>query len=99
MFDSKDAPSTQTAAAYLFGLPEIREGAAKLGLTQVFCCDALTSVTPGSAFQREPVKILLKDITVVDALNALVRKNRHGVWIYRERRCGTPGTFDLHFTE
>ncbi len=98
-FDSKDAAYTQTAEAYLFGLPEVRNGAAKLGLTQVFCCGALSSVSPGPPTPQKPLNVLLKNVTVQDALNALVRINKRGVWIYHERRCGTPNTFNFNFTE
>jgi len=99
VFDSKDAASTQTAEAYLFGLPEVRKGAAKLGLTQVFAGGALYSVPPGHSPPEKPLSVLLKNVTIQGALNALVRLNKRGVWIYRERRCGTPNTFDFHFTE
>ena len=99
VFDSKDAADTSTALVYLFGLPEVRNGAAKLGLTQAFCCNALSGISPAPPTPGKPLEVVLKDVTVQDALNTLVRVNKHGVWTYRERRCGTPNTFDFHFAE
>lgn len=99
VYDSGDAADPTSAAAYLFGLPELRDQAARLGLTQAICCSALGAIVPGPPATRKPLNVLLKNVTVQDALNALVRLKDGGLWSYHEQRCSAPNTFSFDFTE
>jgi hypothetical protein len=98
-FDSKDAKDIASAGTFLFALPEIRDGAAKLGLAKNGSGTGLYAIVPGSPPPHKPLDVHLRGVTVLDALNAIVRANRRGVWVYRETGCPTPSLFDISFAQ
>ena len=45
------------------------------------------------------LNVRLQDVTLLEALNALVRAHEHGLWMYREIHCNSTNHFDIKFTE
>jgi hypothetical protein len=97
-FDTGDAGSVTTAKTFLFALPEVRKRAAELGFDQAVSGSGPYGVVPGAP-PPPKVNIHLQDVTLLEALNALVRAHKHGVWIYREIDCKSIKHFDVSFTE
>ncbi len=98
-FDSGGATSVTTAKTFLFALPEVRMRAAELGFDQGILASRLSSVAPGTPPARKLLNVRLQDVTLLEALNALVRANKHGLWIYCETHCKSANYFDVKFTE
>jgi hypothetical protein len=99
-FDSGDATDAITAGAFLAFLPEVRQRAAELGFDGAISGSALGSITPGPPPPPPPkLGVHLQDMTLLDALNALVRANKRGVWIYREIHCDSTKHYDINFTQ
>lgn len=97
-FNSMDSSDVSSAGMLLFALPDVRDALGKLGLTRNASGSGLYAVSPGLHRQAPPLDIDLHDITVRDALNAIVRTNGSGIWIYREILCGTSKLFDIGFS-
>ena len=98
-FDSGDATSVTTAKTFLFALPEVRKRAVELGFDQAIYGSGLYAVPPGARPARKLLNVRLQDVTLLEALNALVRTHKHGLWIYREIHCKSINHFDINFTE
>jgi hypothetical protein len=98
-FDSGPATDIVSAGTFLFALPEVRAAAARLGLTRSATSGSgLSSLLPGAHAPRKRLDLRLRDVTVLDALNAIVRVNKGGVWMYSETRCKGLHLFDLNFS-
>jgi hypothetical protein len=100
-FDSGDATSLVTAGTYLLALPEVRKRAAGLGFSQGVLGVGPSSV-PAPGTPLPPPKWLdvhLENVTLFDALNALVRTNGHGQWIYHETHCKSQSDFHVQFSD
>jgi hypothetical protein len=97
-FDTGDATSVTTAKTFLFGLPEVRKRAAELGFDQAIYGSGLGDVAPGAP-PPPKLNVRLQDVTLLEALNALVRAHEHGLWMYREIHCNSTNHFDIKFTE
>lgn len=97
-FNSGASADMSSAGLQLFALPEVAGATEKLGLTRNASGSGLYAVSPGLHRQAPPLDIDLHDITVRDALNAIVRTNGSGIWIYREILCGTSKLFDIGFS-
>lgn len=97
-FDSGDATDVTTATTFLFALPEVRERAVELGFDQAIYGSGLSAIAPGAP-PPPKLDVRVQDVTLLEALNALVRANRHGVWIYCEIHCKSTNHFDINFTE
>jgi len=41
----------------------------------------------------------VQDVTLVEALNAFFRANKHGVWVYRETHCKSENNFQVQFSD
>jgi hypothetical protein len=91
-FDSGDARSPTTATTYLFALPEVRERAAELGISQRFSGSGLGAIVPGAP-PPNLLNVHVQDVTLLEALNAFFRANKHGLWIYRETHCKSENFF------
>lgn len=98
-FDSADATSPGTATTYLFALPEVRERTVELGFSQGATGTGPYSVSRGSPPVRKPLKVHVEAVTLFDALNAIVRANRHGLWRYQETHCKSENFFSIDFTD
>lgn len=98
-FDTRDVTSVMTAETFLFALPEVRERAAELGFDQAVSGSGPYAVVRGVPPARKLLNVRLQDVTLLEALNALVRANTHGLWVYREIHCKPTHHFDISFTE
>ena len=97
-FDSGDATSVRTAETFLFALPEVRERAAELGFDQAIYGSGPYAVVPGAP-PPPKLNVRLQDVTLLEALNALVRAHKRGVWLYYETHCKSTNHFSINFTE
>ena len=97
-FDTGDATSITSAKTFLFALPEVRKRAEELGFDQGVTGTGPYAVVPGAP-PPPKLNVRLQDATLLEALNALVRAHRHGLWIYYETHCKSTNHFDISFTE
>ena len=97
-FDTEDATDVTTAKTFLFALPEVRQREAELGFDQGIVGSGLHGVVPGAP-PPPKLNVRLQDVTLLEALNALVRAHKHGLWIYYESHCKSTNHFDIKFTE
>lgn len=98
-YDSGDATSIGTAGTFLFALPEVRARANELGIPKSAAGSGLYGMVRGRPPSAEPLGVHLRDVTLLGVLNALVRANNRGIWIYREMHCETHNAFDINFTQ
>jgi hypothetical protein len=98
-FDSEDATSVTTAKSFLLALPEVRKRQSELGFNQAISGSGFHGVPPPGTPPPARLDVHLQDVTLLEALNALVRANKHGLWIYREIHCDSTNHFDINFTE
>jgi len=100
-FDSGDATSLVTAGTYLLALPEVRKRAADLGFSQGVLGTGPSSIPPPGAPLPAPklLDVHLENVTLFDAMNALVRTNKHGQWVYHETHCKSENNFQVHFSD
>jgi hypothetical protein len=99
-FDSGPATDIVSAGAFLFALPEVWQAEASLGLRRsAFFGRTLGSMLPGPQPPRKRLGLRLRDVTVLAALNAIVRVNTRGVWTYSETNCQGIRTFDLTLSQ
>jgi hypothetical protein len=98
-YDSGDLTDGASAVTFLSSSPEVERSAAKLNLAHNVSGNALGSMAQGPPPPKRPLGIRLHDVTLLDALNAIARGNKHGVWVYREIRCGAVHQFDISFPQ
>lgn len=98
-YDSGDATDPESAVTFLNSLPEVMRAAVALGLTQNPSGSFLSGMAPGPPPPRKRLDLRLHDITLLDALNAIARTNKHGFWTYNETHCGSINQFSLYFAE
>ncbi len=98
-YDSGDATDAVSAVTFLSSSPEVTRAATKLGLGQNVLGPGLGGMAQGPPPSKKPLGIRLHDVTLVDALNAIARANKHGVWTYRETHCGSMHQFNISFTQ
>ena len=99
VFDSKETGDIVSAGGLLVALPDVRRAAASLGLTQALVSDGLGAIPPGPLPIKKPLGIHLRDVTLIDALNAIVRTNRRGVWAYSETHCNGASLFQVTLSQ
>ena len=97
-YDSGDATDLRTAGTYLLALPVVRERADELGFTRAVFGTGLSALLPGAP-PAPKLNVRLQDVTLLEALNALVRANRHGAWVYYETHCKSENNFQVQFPE
>ena len=97
-FDTGDATDVTTATTFLFALPEVRKRAVELGFDQAIYGSGLSAIVPGAP-PPPKLNVRLQDVTLLEALNALVRANKQGLWIYYETHCKSTNHYSINFTE
>jgi len=55
------------------------------------------AIVPGAA-SATPLNVHLRDVTLLDALNAVLRAAQHGLWIYRETHCKSENTYMVYYS-
>jgi hypothetical protein len=98
-FDSGNARSLAAAGTYLLALPELRGRATLLGFSQAVTRSGLGAIGPIGTPAPKLLKVRLRDVSLLDALNALVRANEHGEWVYHETHCESASSFVVQFPE
>jgi len=98
-YDSGDLTDAISAVTFLNSLPEVTSAAAALGLTHNALGPGLGSMTQGPSSAPKPLGVRLRDVTLLDVLNAIARTNEHGVWTYRETHCGSVHQFNVSFAQ
>ena len=98
-YDSGDVPDAVSAVTFLSSSPQVTRAATKLGLAQNALGPGLGSMVQGTPPPKKRLGIRLHDVTLLDALNAIARGNKHGVWVYRETHCGSVHQFNLSFAQ
>jgi hypothetical protein len=96
---SQNVTDAVSAVTFLSSSPEVTRAATKLGLAQNVLGPGLGSMAQGPPSPKQPLGIRLHDVTLVDALDAIARANKHGVWTYRETHCGSIHQFNLSFAQ
>ncbi len=97
-YDSGDATSLATAGTYLLALPVVRERAEEMGFSLAAFGSGPIAVVPGALPARRLFNVQLRDMTLLEALNALVRANGRGIWIYHQTYCKSEKNFQVQFT-
>lgn len=97
-YDSQDTDAV-SAVTFLSSSSVVARAAAELGLTHNVLGPGLGGMAQGPPPPKNLPGVRLHDVTLLDALNAIARANKHGVWIYRETRCGSIHQFNLSFAQ
>ncbi|HEX5410661.1 MAG TPA: hypothetical protein VFZ27_02255 [Terriglobia bacterium] len=101
-FEAKDPSNMWLTADALLKLPEVQRAQSRLGLMQSFAGSILGSAGGKIAAPSQPISvppIHLQDVTIFEALNAIVRANGEGVWIFNESYCRGKGAFNVSFSQ
>ena len=98
-YDSGNLTDAVSAVTSLSSSPEVARAAAGLGLTYNQLGPGLGGIALGSSSPKKTLGVRLHDVTLLDALNAIARANKHGVWIYRETHCGSVHQFIVYFAQ
>lgn len=84
----------------LLATPEVKEGAARLRLSEGFTEIGIRSLErPGSSASGENkgFALHLRNTTVLETLNDIARAHGSAVWSYQEKRCHGPKEFSIRF--
>lgn len=83
------------ALQQLLALPEIKEGTSRLGLKR----NTVKLLVGPSPFYDSPSRISLdvSNVTLREALNALVRAHGRAIWEYRDIHCNGVAEFSIDF--
>lgn len=98
-YDSGNLTNAVSATMFLSSLPEVARAAAGLGLTYSQLGFGLGGIALGPPPPKKPLGIRLHDVTLLDALNAIARASKRGVWAYRETHCGSVHQLNISFEE
>jgi hypothetical protein len=98
-YDSESVTDAASAVTLLSSSPEVTGAANKLGLTQNVSGSALSGLPREPQPPKKPLDIHLKNVTLLDALNAIVRAQKMGVWMYRETHCGSVSLYDVNVVQ
>src|SRR5258708_10374105 len=82
-YNSRDLTDAGSAVTFLSSSPEVTRAATKIGLAHNVSGSALSGMAQGPQPPKKPLAIRLHDVTLLEALNAIARANKHGDWIYR----------------
>lgn len=80
----------------LLALGEVREGAARLRLKRNTMTLLLGGLSPIGS-KTSTIELDLQDVSLREALNALVSAHGRAIWQYREHRCNRTKEFTIEF--
>ena len=98
-YDSGEVTDAVSAVSILSSSPDVVRAGARLGLTHNALGPGLGGMAPVSPQPQKPLGLRLHDAPLLDALNAIARANKHGVWTYRETQCGSVRQFNISFAQ
>lgn len=98
-YDSANINDPASAVAFLSSSFEVAHAAAELSLTHNVSGSALGGLSRGPQPPKKPLGVHLRNVTLLEALNAIVRADKHGVWVYREIHCGSVRTYEISVVE
>lgn len=90
--DVTDAASIYLPLSKLMSLPEVREMTAKLQLS-----DGTRFSVMSASVKSKRYTVSCENVTLREALNAIVRAHGRAVWAYREKRCEGKLEFFIDF--
>jgi hypothetical protein len=90
-----NATSVTLAYSKLMSLPEVKQAIVNLGLPDSF--ERLQG-PPAVANDKTGFSVSCKNVTLREALNAIVRADRKAVWTYSEYHCNGRHGFSIDFT-
>lgn len=100
-YASKEATNMTAAATLLLGVPAVYSTMVRLKLerTPDPVQIGLQALPPPGTMPKPapPLNVRLRNTNTIGVLNAIVRANGHGVWIYREWHCGRNNGFRISF--
>jgi hypothetical protein len=97
-YDSGDVVDAVSAVTFLVSSPEVNNAAAKLGLERSALVSGLGGFSLGPQPPKKPLGIRLKNTTLLDALNAIARSQKRGVWRYSEIHCDSGNQYVVDFS-
>lgn len=89
-----DAASIYLPLSKLMSLPEVREMTAKLQLSEGTHFSVMSAALNSNA---KRYSVSCENVTLREALNAIVRAHGRAVWAYREKRCDGKVEFFIDF--
>lgn len=98
-YDSMTATDAASAITLLSSSPQVVGAARKLGLAHDVSGSALSGVASKFGHRKKPLGVHLINVSLLRALNAIARANRHGVWMYRETHCDSVRQYDITFVQ
>lgn len=98
-YDSDEIADAASAITVLASSPDVVRAAKKLGLDHNVSGSALSGISPNIEPPKKPLEIHLQNVTLLQALNAIVRANNGGVWMYREAHCGSVRHYGVSFVQ
>jgi hypothetical protein len=100
-FDSGSATALEAAVNMLLQLPEIRDRMKDLGFEEGFNSlqgyRVLRKQHASSETQPRELGVKVEEVSLREALNAIVRANGRGVWVYEEYRTSGKRYFRISF--
>lgn len=98
-YNSGAATDAASAITFLSSSGEVVRAAKELGLAHNVSGSALGGISEEAQPPKKPLNIHVQDVTLLQALNAIVRANKHGVWMYRETHCGSIRQYNITLVE
>jgi len=92
-FHVENAETVYYALSQLIGLPEVKKGMAELQLSQ-----GLGPLVIPSSPRAARFTVHCQDVTLREALNAIVRAQGRAVWLYTQRHCSGGDEINIEFT-
>ena len=90
----KDAESIYQPFDKLMSLPEVQQSIAKLGLSQT---PTFLSIPISLRPDKPRYSVDCQNVTLKEALNAIVRAHGRNVWRYEEKRCNGKTEYSIDF--
>jgi hypothetical protein len=101
-YDSGDAPSLTVAASILLESSDVRDAESTFGFTTSNPVSLGMGLSPkkrASTPKAHPISVRMQGTTIQGVLNALVRSNGHGLWLYREWHCNDKSGYSVAFSK
>jgi hypothetical protein len=97
-FEVENVPTARDAVNQLVAMSEVQRRAHELGLSSGYIRLGINNLNPAGAGQNNysrKLAIRVRGVTLLEALNEIVRVNGGGVWAYTERHCRGRNEFSV----